>query len=511
MRLSLSTLAPNDFARPLAWFPFAAPGILLVAFALRLIGLDKGIWLDEASSLNLISQPNFLQQLWNYGDQPLYFPLLKLWSFVGSGEPFYRFLSVIFGMGTVAVIITWLKPYSQLAGILAGLYCATLPIMLRYSQEVRHYATLVFLTALSFYFADRLMRAPNKGSNYVGLGLSLATAMATHVVTVMLVPSVCTYIILQQRGWKSIRIVQMVLVFFAPFLVFALMWRLMPHFTQQAQSWWVPPISSDSLLDITRQELGINQARWVWWFIANRFSGGSDWLNALLLRNVDVFILALPIALAFAFGKWKRALPFLAAALAYWGAMLAYSVLVLPIEIARTMMPGMVPLIGFVGMQITTTRLPKLKLGLVAGLLLLCSIFAVNWIRNEAHTPIEAWKPMTALMESTRQPEDLVVLYPDFVSLGLEYYDQLPAANQVMVSSLASPDEVKDELSARIGQRKGSDNHFAIFVLYRDVGNIRSQLELYTTLSSLLESQFGAPLLSVKQGTLTLTKYEYVK
>ena len=95
-------------------------GILLLAICLRFIGLNKGLWLDEYYSIRWLSKGDFWQTteaLRNYNKPPLYFLLLYLWSQINHSEPFLRSLSILFDLGTVIVVIKWLKPYSFLVRI----------------------------------------------------------------------------------------------------------------------------------------------------------------------------------------------------------------------------------------------------------------------------------------------------------------------------------------------------------------------------------------------------------
>ncbi len=112
-------------------------GILLLAIALRLIGLNKGLWLDEYFSVRWLDIGDLGETtiaLKKYNKPPLYFLLLYFWAKINTSEPFLRSLSIFFDIGTVIVVVKWLKPYSSLASILAGLYFATTPIMLRYGE-----------------------------------------------------------------------------------------------------------------------------------------------------------------------------------------------------------------------------------------------------------------------------------------------------------------------------------------------------------------------------------------
>jgi len=143
--------------------------LVCLGLALRLVGLTKGIWLDEFYSIAKISQGDLIANLRAYDHPPLYFVFLKLWYLVNTSEPFLRLFSVIWGVGTTIVVIKWIEGYSPLAGIISGICCALMPSLLRFSQEIRGYSLLLFATALSFYFASQIAKNPNKRSHYIGL------------------------------------------------------------------------------------------------------------------------------------------------------------------------------------------------------------------------------------------------------------------------------------------------------------------------------------------------------
>lgn len=137
----------------------------------------------------MISKANIwemLQDLRRDVHPPLHYVLLYYWSKISNSEESLRLFSVLFGVGTIAVVMSWLKQYSFLASILAGIYLATTPIMLRFSQEIRGYSLLLFATALAFLFTSRIIAKPEKLFGYIGLTLSLSVAMSTKLIAIML-------------------------------------------------------------------------------------------------------------------------------------------------------------------------------------------------------------------------------------------------------------------------------------------------------------------------------------
>ena len=132
--------------------------IMGLALALRLTGLGKSIWLDEYITLKIISGRDLITQMKVLDiEPPLYFFLLKLWSSMGMKSDYLRLFSVVISLGTLTMLMLWLKLYSRLASLLTGLLFATLPISLRFSQELRSYPLLLLGTAVSFFFASQIV------------------------------------------------------------------------------------------------------------------------------------------------------------------------------------------------------------------------------------------------------------------------------------------------------------------------------------------------------------------
>ena len=137
--------------------------ILFVAFALRLYRLPfQSIWWDEGHSLFVASHS--LQSIPTIPAMdvhpPLYFWLLHVWmGLAGTSEFALRFLSVVFGLLTVALMY---KIGRSLLGAAGGWVAALLatfsPLYLAYSQEVRMYALVSALSAASVYLFSRYIQ-----------------------------------------------------------------------------------------------------------------------------------------------------------------------------------------------------------------------------------------------------------------------------------------------------------------------------------------------------------------
>ncbi|MDQ7030685.1 MAG: glycosyltransferase family 39 protein [Ardenticatenia bacterium] len=147
--------------------------LILFAFWVRLQGLSaRTFWQDEGLTLWQIRQP--LAVVWSgtivvqgvptqNTHPPLYFLLLWGARHLMGISPFaVRFFSVWWSLiGVAAIAVFGARLGGRRAGILAALLAATSPLYLWYAQEVRMYAMLVALSALSTYWLARVIERPS--------------------------------------------------------------------------------------------------------------------------------------------------------------------------------------------------------------------------------------------------------------------------------------------------------------------------------------------------------------
>ncbi len=514
-----------------------AVGLLCFGLVLRLLGLNKGIWLDEYSSLELITRPNFLQALRLYDHPPLYFILLKLWSHLNSSEPFLRLLSLIFGLATMAVVMKWLKYYTDTASLLAGLGCATMPIMLAYSQEIRNYALLLLGTALSFYFASRLRAESKKLTSYLGLTLSLTMTVSTHLVGLMVIPSVyffmaiswvvdkksgfgvpstaCTGSISVSKsvakqnfvvqptkapvGQQSFALDSVALA--VPMMTFLFLYFvfLPPTLHQRSgANWWMPSASLPQILVTVKYILGVPT-----------ILGTSSIRSALdSPQGIIGVVLGIISIVPLAFGNWRRSLPFLATAGLYWLELWLASALIAPMFIPRTALPALIPLLGFVSVQIATIRVQKLKLLSLFGLILLSLTFTLNWVTKEAWLPVEEWSKISQALQTNWKQHDLVIFYPGYNEGITRYYltRDLPTESVVTIW-IGGTREKLGQSREQIQLIESRNFSSALFLVFRDDQNVAMEIEVAHELLTMLESKFGKPLELQHVGNISISKY----
>jgi mannosyltransferase len=136
--------------------------ILLLAFFLRVYRLDaQSIWWDEGHSIQMASAA--LAQIPTLPGldvhPPGYFALLHQWmTAAGRSEFALRYLSVVFSMLTVALLLSFGQELGgRRVGWVAGGLAALSPLYVTYAQEVRMYAVVTFFALASVYFQWRIL------------------------------------------------------------------------------------------------------------------------------------------------------------------------------------------------------------------------------------------------------------------------------------------------------------------------------------------------------------------
>jgi len=461
-------------------------GIVAFALSIRLMGLSKGIWLDEAALLRGIlgrSVLGTLRALRGYPQPPLMFVLLNLWSRMGTSEAFLRLPAVIFGVGTVAAVVVWMKSYSRAAGILAGICAAATPIFLRYSQEIHGYPLLLFATALAFLFASRVASRPELAYGYVGIAFSLALAVSTHLAGIMLIPPLCVFIALTTPDRKSVRWGGALLAIVVPCLIFAFIWFVYLHkIGDVKRTWWMPPVSMELVATMSRSLFGVAVLSW----ISTPFQDRMPALAFCVELSAKCLLLAW-LAVLVARGDWRRTFPFLVAAAIYWAEIIGYSILDTPIFWDRILLPSMVPLIGFIALQIVTIREAPLKTASTVVLVLLALAFTAKWVAVDAHKPHEGWREAGAALASQRRPNDLVVFYPSYAGIPIRFYVPDLSARATMEIPIGDdPDALASKIHDKLAALDEDGKPAAVFLVLRpDLNTFRDQVTYHRLLSVL--------------------------
>ncbi len=158
--------------------------ILFFGLILRIINLDReSIWLDEGISIKtaMLNAPDMIKfAAWKIIHPPFYSLVLHYWIILFGNSEFYtRFLSVIFAFCAIFLIYRiGSLIFNDKVGLISALLLALSELHIRYSQEVRSYSLITFLSLLSIYFFIKLEKGSIKYS--IGYIISSTLLIYTH-------------------------------------------------------------------------------------------------------------------------------------------------------------------------------------------------------------------------------------------------------------------------------------------------------------------------------------------
>lgn len=174
---------PSPAARRVAGGLLAVAGVVTVAAAaLRFTG-PRGLWLDEALTVNIarLPVPKLLEALRHDGSPPAYYLLLHGWIRVfGTGTHAVRALAGLLSLATLPAgwclgrAIGGRRVATALLVILA---CN--PFALRYGTENRMYSLVVLLATLAALALVRALQRPTV-TRLVGFGATCGLLLLTH-------------------------------------------------------------------------------------------------------------------------------------------------------------------------------------------------------------------------------------------------------------------------------------------------------------------------------------------
>jgi mannosyltransferase len=169
-----------------------------VSLVLGLIRLGSpSLWFDETYTYRQI-QKGYLDQFDGY--QPFYYWIEKPWTdLVGTSEWAMRFPSVVGAMLASALVVVLARQlFDRRVGLLSGLFLATSPFFVKWSQQARAYP---FLAAAAILATLLLIRALDRGSRSAWLlyGLAFTGLLVTHAVAGILLFPAHLVLVAQRR------------------------------------------------------------------------------------------------------------------------------------------------------------------------------------------------------------------------------------------------------------------------------------------------------------------------
>lgn len=167
--------------------------ITILAAFLRFHALTaRSFWLDEGLSVSFarLPWPRFLQTMASReANMVLYYLLLRFWLILGDSEGFIRGLSVLFSVASVPLIFfLGARLFGRKTGLLAAALFAVNAYDIRYAQEARSYAMVVFFAILATWILARNLQDQST-AHWTSYAIVCASLTYSHLYGILLVPA----------------------------------------------------------------------------------------------------------------------------------------------------------------------------------------------------------------------------------------------------------------------------------------------------------------------------------
>lgn len=375
--------------------------ILVLAAALRAFHLGaESVWLDEAASIQIASDPavDVLSDAAQDVHPPLYYLTLHAWMRVfGDSEAAVRWLSVVISLLAVVAIARaaafW---FGREAAIVAALLAAISPLAIAFAQEGRMYALLSLLATLS---VDEFLRLVKTGARRAWIGYVAATAamLYTHAYAGFVVAGEALWLVgvivgsraERAQAWRRGGLaISLAVLAFLPWV---------PSFLAQVRgvehSFWIPP--SGTLAGAIEAQAGsLPLACLLLTLAAIGVVAARRGAAAPLLASVVVCVIGIPYALS------RVSSPIF---------LPKYTIAALPAFL----------MLAAVGLTHLPSRFVRVALLIAVVALTTAPLAAYASTRHK-----DDWRSVVADVERHAEPGDLVVLSQTFATAPFEYYSQ---------------------------------------------------------------------------------------
>lgn len=439
--LRCATSAPTEAGteRRSGLLGWGVGGVLLVALILRLIGITgTDVWADEATTILLTraSWSDLLMRLPTATDHPpLTFLLFKAWSLLFHSEWGVRLLPVVFGMGAVGTLMAVAHRVDPRAMIPTGLLAAVSPVPVHFSQEIRGYSLLFFLTTTALWATQRVREQPASGRRVALLALLAALPAHVHPVGLFVFP-MCLVYLLATIGWGSIRtMMRPVGGWLWLLLIGPVVWMCLRQSGEHQEGWWIPQVSFRQLRFYYEEYLGLNIAElWQGAHVPRPFWTGFIFERLLMLGPAVLVVVALLDP-----RRRRLFMAWAGAAATYVGVMALSSLLFVPNMLVRTLLPGWAPVLVLMGVGGAAGATRRGRVVARTGLAMVVGLHAVGWVWwVEAGPPRRP--PARDSYQWLRQrlgPQDVVVsASPGFQEISAYYLGDVVPNERLLGSSV---------------------------------------------------------------------------
>jgi uncharacterized membrane protein len=180
--------------------------VFIAAFLVRLIGITQSLWLDEATTANVVKRLDYIDIITKFGvtdfHPPLYYLFMKAWTTLfGFSELSMRMPSILFSLAAGWFVYrTALKLSTKTVAFWSAVFFLFNPLIVYYSQEARMYMMLVFWFTLALYLYVDIVRNKLRSSFDIAvLNYVFGFALATFYGSIFFIASMYLYLAIKKK------------------------------------------------------------------------------------------------------------------------------------------------------------------------------------------------------------------------------------------------------------------------------------------------------------------------
>ncbi|HOK55967.1 MAG TPA: glycosyltransferase family 39 protein [bacterium] len=198
--------------------------IFFLGFFFRVLHLGKhSLWCDELLTISLGKHSiKWMIDYITYNDAhpPFFYLLVHFWLKFGENEIILRILPMLFGLLCIPYsYILGKKFYNEKIGLFLSLFVSLSPPFILWSQLIKSYSLLTFLTILSFIFFIEILNSENKKFLPI-FCLSNILILYTHNFGfIVILIQILTLLILKKLNRKSFLLFFLIFLIYIPWLL----------------------------------------------------------------------------------------------------------------------------------------------------------------------------------------------------------------------------------------------------------------------------------------------------
>lgn len=389
-------------------YPALLAALTLTAAVLRIYAISsKSFWFDEIMGLEnaRLPWPLFLRALGTReANMAPYYLLLRYWLHLGQSEGIVRALSVLFSVATVPILYALgRRLFDRRTGLLAALLLSINAFHIRYAQEARSYAMVVFLVTLGTWLLVRNLQQPSSAHWGVYSAICVLAVYGHFYAGLVIAAQLGALAVLPRKDvpWKTIaRHLCWFALMMIPIAVILVR-------TGTGPIGWTQPFALETLLNFG-------------------FNISGNYGRPLLILNV--------IAIGLAFTAASRAWAATHRAKDVWSYWLLFLWLFAPVAIvfvasiaspvfmARYLNPCLPAMTLLAAAGIAKFR-PAILGWLLFAAISLCSILGtVSYYRRDFDVGRQPWRAATSYVFDHAQPGDTMFFYLSGAQLPFDFY-----------------------------------------------------------------------------------------